>query len=201
MNELKMRRVKRDSSNSPFQLLGWTVLPVTNDRIPDRCKLNTDLILQSGNQRDPDKRSTPKAIFYGKVQLSASRLRIPFRRYPLKHSLLPNVMNECPLVPADITANHGQILPHRAVLDKLLNECFPIRPRFGKQQNPRRETIDAVYDIGPLPLRFQFFRKERESGRKVGGVRRHRQHFGRLVEDHNGLVLVKDAKLPPILLS
>lgn len=119
----------------------------------------------------------------------------------MKHSLLPKVMNECPLVQAEMAANCREVLPHRGVPDKLLNECFPIWPGFCKEQNPRRETIDAMYDIGPLPLRCQFFRKKRKRRRKVGGVRRHRQHFGRLIEDHNGIVLIKDAKLPPILLS
>jgi len=36
MSKLKMRRVKSDASNSPFQLFGWTVLPVADDRVPDR---------------------------------------------------------------------------------------------------------------------------------------------------------------------
>jgi len=89
-----------------------------------------------------------------------------------------------------MTANCREILSHRGVSDKLLNECFSIRPGFCKQQNPGSETIDAVYDIGPLPLRFQFFRKERQRRRKVGVVGRHRQHFGWLIEDHNGIVLV-----------
>jgi len=201
MNELKMCRVESDASNSPFQLFGWTVLPVANDRVSDRRKLNTDLILQSGNQRDSDKRSPPKAIFHEIAQLSPIRLRIPVGGYPLEHSFLPEMMNECPLVEAEMTANYREILAHRSVSDKLLNERFSIWPGFCKQQNPGREPIDAVYDIGPLPLRFQFFRKERQRGRKVGGVRRHRQHFRWFVEDHNGIVLVKDAKLPAILLS
>jgi hypothetical protein len=36
MNELKMHRVESDASNSPFQLFGWTVLPVADDRVADR---------------------------------------------------------------------------------------------------------------------------------------------------------------------
>jgi len=36
MNEFKMRRVESDASNSPFQLFGWIVLPVGDDRVPDR---------------------------------------------------------------------------------------------------------------------------------------------------------------------
>jgi hypothetical protein len=45
MNELKMRRVERYAGNSPFQLFGWTVLSVADDRVADRGQLNTDLIL------------------------------------------------------------------------------------------------------------------------------------------------------------
>jgi len=36
MNELKTRCVESDASNSPFQLFGWTVLPVADDRVADR---------------------------------------------------------------------------------------------------------------------------------------------------------------------
>ncbi len=45
MNELKMRRVERDASDSPFQFFSWIVLPVTDDRVADRRQLDTDLIL------------------------------------------------------------------------------------------------------------------------------------------------------------
>jgi len=45
MNELKARRVESDASNSPFQLFRWIVLSVADDRVADRRKLNTDLIL------------------------------------------------------------------------------------------------------------------------------------------------------------
>jgi hypothetical protein len=36
MNELKMRRVESDASNSPFQFFGWIVLPVADDRVSKR---------------------------------------------------------------------------------------------------------------------------------------------------------------------
>lgn len=45
MNELQMRRVEGDTSNSPFLLFGWIVLPVSDDRVADRCQLNADLML------------------------------------------------------------------------------------------------------------------------------------------------------------
>src|SRR5579859_5343839 len=140
-------------------------------------------------------------MFYGIAKFSASRFGIAFCGHLLKPAFLPKVMNECPFSQAEMTANGCEILPHRGVPDKLLHECFSIRPGFCKEQNPGRVTIDAMYDKGPLPFRFQFCRKKREGRWKIGIVRRHRQHFGRLIEDYNGIVFVKDAKLPPILLS
>lgn len=110
-------------------------------------------------------------------------------------------MNECPFVRAEVTANRREILPHRSVPDKLLHECFPIWPGLCKKQDPRREAINTMHDKDPLPFRFQFRRENREGRWKIGVVRGHRQHFGRLIEDYNGIVLVKNAKLPPVRLS
>ena len=35
----------------------------------------------------------------------------------------------------------------------------------------------------------------------IGVIRGHREQFGPLIEDYNGIVFVKHVKLPPILLS
>jgi len=110
-------------------------------------------------------------------------------------------VNECSFFNAEMTANYREILPHRSVAEKLLNERFPIRPGFCKEQNPRRVAIDAMYDIGPLPLWFQLRREKRQRGWGMGVIRGHRQQLGRLIENCNCIVLVKDVKLPPILLS
>ena len=40
-------------------------------------------------------------------------------------------------------------------------ERIAVRRRFGEKQNARRETIDAMYHENPLPLQFEFCRKER----------------------------------------
>src|ERR1700754_3705027 len=117
-------------------------------------------------------------MFHGIAKFSASRFWILFCGQLLKHSFLPEVMNKCPLFQEEMTTNCCEILPHRSVSDKLLHECLSIWPGFCKEQDPRRETIDAMHDKGPLPLRFQFCRKKRERRRKIGVVRRHRQHFG-----------------------
>jgi hypothetical protein len=36
MNKLKTRRMESDASDSPFQLFGWLVLFVADDRVADR---------------------------------------------------------------------------------------------------------------------------------------------------------------------
>ena len=137
-------------------------------------------------------------MLHGIAKLRASRFWIVFRGHLLKHSFLPEVMNECPFLQAEVAANNCEILPHWSMPDKLLHECFSIRPGFCEEQDPGGEPIDAMHDKGLLPLRFQFCRKNREGRWKIGVVGRDREHFGRLIEDDNGIVLVKDAKLPPV---
>jgi len=45
MNELKVRCVESDASDSLFKRFRWIVLSVADDRVADRRKLHTDLIL------------------------------------------------------------------------------------------------------------------------------------------------------------
>jgi hypothetical protein len=45
MEELQMRGVESDASDSLFQFSSWIVLPVTEDRVADCRQLHTDLIL------------------------------------------------------------------------------------------------------------------------------------------------------------
>ena len=92
-------------------------------------------------------------------------------------------------------AHNREVLPHRSVAEKLLNECVSIRLSFRKEQNPRRETIDAMYDKGALSLQCKFCGKQRQSGRGMGAVNRHSRKSGRFIEDHHGIVFVKHGKL------
>jgi hypothetical protein len=91
-------------------------------------------------------------MFHGIAKFSASRFWIAFCGYLLKHSSFPNVVNERPFFNAEVTTNCREIFPRRGVSDKLLHECFSIRPGFCEKQNPRRVTIDAMYNKGLLPL-------------------------------------------------
>ena len=79
--------------------------------------------------------------------------------------------------------------------EKLLNECISIRLSFRKEQNPRRETIDAMYDKGSLSLHYKFCGKQRQSGRGIRTGNRHGRKSGRFIEDHNGIVFVKHRQL------
>jgi hypothetical protein len=79
--------------------------------------------------------------------------------------------------------------------EKLLDECISIQLSFRKEQNPRRETIDAMYHKGALSLRCKSCGKQRQSGRDIGAVNRHSRKSGRFIEDHQGIVFVKHGKL------
>ena len=79
--------------------------------------------------------------------------------------------------------------------EKLLNECISIRLSFRKEQNARRETIDAMYDKGTLSLQGKCCRKQRQSGPGTGAVNRHSRNSGRFIDDHQGIVFVKHRKL------
>lgn len=70
----------------------------------------------------------------------------------LKHSFLSKVVNERPFFDAEMPANDCEILPHRSVAEKLLNQCVSIRPGFCKEQDPGSVTIDAMHDKSPLSL-------------------------------------------------
>ena len=58
-----------------------------------------------------------------------------------------------------------------------------------------------MYNKSPLPLSFQFFREKRQRRWGIGLIGGHGEQFGRLIKDDNGIVLVKHAQLPPILLA
>jgi hypothetical protein len=80
--------------------------------------------------------------------------------------------------------------------EKLSDECIAIRLSFREEQNPGRETIDAMYDKGSLSLPFKFRGEKRPGGRSIGALNRHSRESGRFIEGHHGIVFVKHQKLP-----
>jgi hypothetical protein len=105
-------------------------------------------------------------------------------------------VNERPFLGVETPANYREILPHGSMAEKLSNECIAIRLSFRKEQNPGRETIDAMYDKGSLSLQFKFRGEKRQGGRSIGALNRHSRKSGRFIEDHHGIVFVKHDKLP-----
>lgn len=156
MNELKMCGVKSDAGNSSLKSLCRVVFSVTDDRMADRGKLHPDLVLQSSDQRNPDQRCGSKTAFDEIPKLGASALAVTRDRQFLEHSFTSKVVNESSFFGAEISANHCEILPHRAVLPELPNQGIPVPLGFCKEKNARRKTIDAMYDKRSLPSRFQF---------------------------------------------
>ncbi len=156
MNKLKMPCMKSDASDSPLRSFLPGVLSVADDRMADRSKLHPDLVLQSRHQRNSYERSAPKTPFDGIAKFSTSCPGIVLGGQPLKHSFASRVVNQRPLIQAEMAANHGKILPYRSMAEKLSDECVSILLGLCKEQNSGTETIDAMYHIGPLSLRSQF---------------------------------------------
>jgi hypothetical protein len=127
----------------------------------------------------------------GIPKFSTSRCGVAFCAQFLKHSFSSKVVNERPLFGADVTPNYCEILPHRSMVEKLSNECVPIRLGFCKEKDPGCKTIDAMHDECSLPFRFQFCGKKRQGGRSIGALHRHRRESSRFVDSHDGIVFVK----------
>ena len=155
MNELKMRCMESNPSNAPLRSLRRVVLSVADDRVADRRKLHSDLILQSRHQFHSDERSIREEAFDGISKFGTSRSRIALPAQLLKHSFSSKVVNERPFLDVEMAANYRKILPHRSVAEKLSNQRISIRLGLRKQQNPGRKTIDAMHDQGSLSLRFE----------------------------------------------
>ena len=196
VNELQVGCMKSDASDSRLRRFGWRILPVADHRMSERCKLDSDLILQSGQQRNPDERRAVKWAFDRIAQLSAGRFRISWRAQFLKHSFAAKVVNKRPFFDRNVTANHGEILPHGSVRKKLLNQCVAISIGFCKKQYSGSKAINAVHDKGPLSLRFQVYGKKRLGGWQVGVLDRHCEESGWLIDDYDRIVFVENSKLP-----
>jgi hypothetical protein len=195
MYELKMGRMQGDARNAPLRGFRRVVFSIADDRVSERGKLHPDLILQPRDQSYSHERGGHKRAFDGVGKLGTRRLGVALRSQLFKHSLPPKVVNERPFFGAEVSADHREVLPDRSVGEKLSNERVPIRFGLGKEQHPGRKTIDAMYDQGALPPRFQPGGKKRQGGRSVGAFDRHGRKSRWFVEGHDGIVFVEHGKL------
>lgn len=137
--------MKRNPSNSALRGFVMAVLPVADDRVAERCKLHSDLILQSRQQRDPYQRGCAQRAFDGIPEFSPRRFGVPLRAQLLIHSFSSKIMNQRSLFRAEMAANHRQIMPDGSMREKLPNQGVSISLGLGKQQNSGRETINAMH--------------------------------------------------------
>jgi hypothetical protein len=79
MNELKMGGMKSYARDAAVVGFGGMVLSVADDRMADGGELHTDLVLQSGDEGDPDERSGAQTAFDRIAKFSAGGF-IPWRR-------------------------------------------------------------------------------------------------------------------------
>jgi len=136
MNELKTRCVKGHASNSTLRGFRLAVLSVADDRVADGCKLHSNLILQSSHQRNLDQRSGTKSPLDAIPEFSTGSSGVILCSQSLKHSFSSKVVNKRLFFAAEMPANCCQILPHRNMAEKLLDECVSIRLGFCKEQGP-----------------------------------------------------------------
>ena len=154
MSKLEMRGMQSDARNAPLRRLLGMVLSVADDGMAERRKLHTNLILQSCHQRNPDQRSTAQKPFDRIAKFRSRRFRIARTSQLLKHSFLPEVMNERSLFSLEVPAHDGEILPHGSMFEKLLHQRLAIRPGLGEEQDSGCVAIDAMNDKGALSLSF-----------------------------------------------
>ena len=136
MNELKTRCVKGHASNSTLRGFRLAILSIADDRVADRCKLHSNLVLQSRHQRNVDQRSGTQGALDAIPEFSTGCPGVILCSQLLKHSFPPKVVNERPFFAVEMPANYCQILPHRNMAEKLLDECVSIRLGFCKEQGP-----------------------------------------------------------------
>ena len=195
MDKLKIRGMKSDASNQRLRRFCPVIFPIADNRVADRRKLRSDLILQSCHQLNPDERSIRKKAFDGISKFGTSRPRVSRRAQLLEHSFPSKIMHERPCLTAETAAQDREIFPYGSMSEKLLHQHISIRTGLGKQQSPGSKTIDAMHDQGSLSLQFEFCDKQRQGGGSIGALNRHSQKSGWFVENDHGIVLVKHGEL------
>jgi hypothetical protein len=161
MNELQRGRMERNPGDSTLGSLVRAVFSVADDRVAERCKLHSDLILQSRQQRNAYQRSSTKRALDGIPEFSPRRFGVPLRAQLLIHSLSSKIVNQYSLFRGQMPANYGQIMPHGSMREKLPDQRLSITQGLGEQQNSGRETIDAMYHQSLLSLSPQVLRQKR----------------------------------------
>ena len=63
MRELEMRRMQRDTIDTPLRGFLRIIFSIANDYVPDCGELHPDLILKARHQFDPHQRSTSQTLF------------------------------------------------------------------------------------------------------------------------------------------
>ena len=130
MSELKTSGVESDTRNSPLQGFFRVILAVADDGVADGGKLYPNLILQSCDQRDTNKRSGAETAFDGIPQFRPSRFRAARGGQLLKHSLPAKIVDErfffATGVDAEMSTNHREILPHWGMAKELSNKRVAI---------------------------------------------------------------------------
>lgn len=189
-----MGGVEGDAGDATLVGFRRMIFAIANDRMADGEKLRPDLILQSGEQRDPDQRSGAQAAFHAVAELSPGGLRVALRGQFLEHSLAAKIVNQSSFRRGQMAANDREILADGSVLEKLADQEIAISLCFGEEQNAGSETIDAMDHEGSLPTGMQVrgeHGKRRREGQAFDGDG---GEAGGLVDGHDGVIFIKNGE-------
>src|SRR5208283_1328276 len=151
-----MRCVESYARDTALGSLFGMVLSVADDGMAERRKLHADLILQSGHQRNPYKRSAAQKALDRIAKFRTGCFRVALLGQLLEHSFLAKVVNEHAVfvLVLEVSAHDGEILPYRSMFEKLAHQRLAIGPGLGKEQDAGCVAIDAMDDEGALSLMF-----------------------------------------------
>ena len=94
MNKLKIRGMQCDAINQLLFGFLAMIFSIADERMAHGGKLRADLVLQSRNQFNADKRGVGKSAFHGIAQLGAGSFRIVRRPQLLIHPFTPEIMHQ-----------------------------------------------------------------------------------------------------------
>jgi hypothetical protein len=133
VNKLKIHGMKSNASNQLLSCFLPMIFSVADNRVAQRRKLRTNLILQSRFQLNPDERSIREKTFDGVSKFGTGGFGVSRRAQLLIHSITSKVMYQRPCLSIETAAYHRKILSYRSVLKKLPHQRVSIRTGLRKQ--------------------------------------------------------------------
>ncbi len=195
MKEAQRARVQGLTLYRGFLFLRGGVVTVSHDRVPAGLELNTDLILESGDKLYLQQ-AYPRHAFQETV--SGDCQCSPFFCVSCHHLSEPagdetEIVSKFAFRGRHVTAHQRPIAPTGAVRLELLDELGLGGPGLREQKNPGSVPVDAMDGSCLLTLSVEIGGQEVPCILLPGSLDGRRKQTGRLVEDQQVPVFVKDS--------